>query len=86
MLHPCSVVINHSNDEVMLLKRFFNGFKIKKKQAKQISKFSIYLSVLFITLVITAYIFDHPPQKIVLIYLGLSFITFLAYTFDKSKA
>jgi len=70
----------------MLLKRFFNGFKIKKKQAKQISKFSIYLLVLFITLVITAYIFDHPPQKIVLIYLGLSFITFLAYTFDKSKA
>ena len=64
----------------------FSGEKIKKKQAKQISKFSIYLSVLFIALVITAYFFGHLPQKILLIYLAVSFITFLAYAFDKSKA
>ena len=24
-LHPCSAIMNHSNDEVMLLKRFFDG-------------------------------------------------------------
>ena len=26
-LHPCSVLLNRSNEEVMLLKRFFDGFK-----------------------------------------------------------
>ncbi|PKI16419.1 DUF1294 domain-containing protein [Colwellia sp. 12G3] len=64
----------------------FSGEKIKKKEAKQISTFSIYLSILFIALVIAAYFFGHLPQKLVLIYLGVSFITFLAYAFDKSKA
>jgi uncharacterized membrane protein YsdA (DUF1294 family)/cold shock CspA family protein len=64
----------------------FTGEKLKKKQAKKISKLSIYLSVIFLTLLTTAYFLDHIPQKLVLVYFGLSIITFLAYASDKSKA
>ena len=64
----------------------FSGEKLKKKQAKQVSKFSIYISVIFLSLLATAYFLGHIPQKLVLVYLGASVITFLAYAFDKSKA
>jgi len=64
----------------------FTGEKLKKKQAKKVSKFSIYLSVIFLALITTAYFLGHVPQKLVLVYFGASAITFLAYAFDKSKA
>ena len=64
----------------------FTGEKLKKKQAKKASKFSIYLSVIFLALITTAYFLGHVPQKLVLAYFGASAITFLAYAFDKSKA
>ncbi|MEY8214913.1 MAG: cold shock and DUF1294 domain-containing protein [Colwellia sp.] len=64
----------------------FSGEKLHNKQANSISTFSIYLSLLFMTLVTTTYFLGHLPQKILLIYLGVSIITFLAYAFDKSKA
>ena len=64
----------------------FSGEKLKKKQAKQVNKFSIYLSVIFLALISTAYFLGHVPQKLVLVYFGASAITFLAYAFDKSKA
>lgn len=64
----------------------FIGEKIKKKQVKQISKFSIYLSVLFFVLMTSAYFLGHIPQKLIVAYFGISVITFLAYAFDKSKA
>lgn len=64
----------------------FTGEKLKKKQAKKVSKFSIYISVIFLTVITTAYFLGHIPQKLLLIYFGASFITFLAYAFDKSKA
>lgn len=64
----------------------FTGEKLKKKQAKKVSKFSIYLSVIFLALITTAYFLGHVPQKLVLVYFGASAITFLVYAFDKSKA
>jgi uncharacterized membrane protein YsdA (DUF1294 family)/cold shock CspA family protein len=64
----------------------FSGEKLKKKEAKKPSKFSIYLSVLFLTVITTAYFIDKFPQKLLFVYLGISVITFLAYAFDKSKA
>jgi uncharacterized membrane protein YsdA (DUF1294 family)/cold shock CspA family protein len=67
-------------------KATFTGEKIKKKQAKNVSKFSIYLSVIFLSLIALAYFLDHIPQNLVLVYFGLSIITFLAYASDKSKA
>lgn len=64
----------------------FSGEKLKKKEAKKISKFSIYLSVLFLGLIAVAYFIGKFPQKLLLVYFGISAITFLAYAFDKSKA
>jgi len=67
----------------------FSGEQLSNKQRKQtthISKFSIYLSVLFIVGVTATYFLGHLPQQILFIYLGLSVITFLAYALDKSKA
>jgi uncharacterized membrane protein YsdA (DUF1294 family)/cold shock CspA family protein len=64
----------------------FTGEKLKKKQAENVSKFSIYLSVIFLALITTAYFLGHIPQKLIFAYLGTSVITFLAYASDKSKA
>lgn len=64
----------------------FTGEKLKKKQAKNVSKFSIYLSVIFFALITTAYFLGHIPQKLIFAYFGASVITFLAYASDKSKA
>jgi uncharacterized membrane protein YsdA (DUF1294 family)/cold shock CspA family protein len=64
----------------------FTGEKLKKKQANKVSKFSIYLSVIFLCLITAAYLLDHFPQKLLLSYFTISIITFLAYAYDKSKA
>jgi uncharacterized membrane protein YsdA (DUF1294 family)/cold shock CspA family protein len=64
----------------------FTGEKLKAKQAKNVSKFSIYLSVIFLALITTAYFLGHIPKNLVFVYLGASVITFLAYASDKSKA
>ena len=61
----------------------FTGEKLKKKQ---VSKFSIYLAVVFLAFIFTAYFLGHIPKHLVLLYFSASFITFLAYAFDKSKA
>jgi len=64
----------------------FSGDKLKKKQDKKLNRFSIVLSFLFLSLLITAYLLGYLPQKLVLIYFGASVITYLTYAFDKSKA
>jgi len=64
----------------------FTGEKLKQKQAKNVSKFSIYLSVMFLSTITLSYFLGYIPQKLVLAYFGLSVITYLAYAFDKSKA
>lgn len=64
----------------------FSGEKLKKKQPKKINKFSIYLSTLFLSLLIIIYLLGNIPQNLLLVYLGGSLITFLAYARDKSKA
>lgn len=64
----------------------FSGEKSHNKQTKGINTFSIYLSLIFITLVAVAYFLGYLPQKILLVYLGVSIMTFIAYAFDKSKA
>ncbi|XPF93316.1 DUF1294 domain-containing protein [Colwellia sp. RE-S-Sl-9] len=64
----------------------YAGEKLKKKQAKSISKFSIYLSVIFLASIALALMMGYLPENIVFIYLGMSFVTFFAYALDKSKA
>ena len=64
----------------------FSGEKLKKKQAKNVSKFSIYLSVIFLVLMITALGIGRMPINLVLLYLGGSTLTFILYANDKSKA
>lgn len=64
----------------------FAGEKRHKKKAKPINKFSIYLSVLFLTSLAVTYFFGCLPQKLVFTYLIVSIITFVAYALDKSKA
>ncbi|MBA6348335.1 DUF1294 domain-containing protein [Colwellia sp. BRX8-9] len=64
----------------------FSGEKLKKKQANKVSKFSIYLAVLFLGSLSIAFFLNHIPKNLLLAYLGLSVVTFLAYWFDKSKA
>jgi len=64
----------------------FSGEKLKKKQAKSASKFSIYLSVIFLGLIVAAFFMDYIPKNLVLLYFGASIVTFIAYASDKSKA
>ena len=64
----------------------FSGEKLKKKQAKNVSKFSIYLSVIFLVLIMAALVIGRMPINLVLLYLGGSILTFILYAYDKSKA
>jgi len=64
----------------------FSGEKLKKKQAKSVSKFSIYLSVIFLVLMMAALVIGRIPINLVLLYLGGSTLTFMLYAYDKSKA
>ena len=64
----------------------FSGEKRKKKHTKNVSKFSIYLAVLFLGLLSVAFLLNHIPKNLLLAYLGLSVITFMTYWVDKSKA
>jgi len=64
----------------------FSGEKLKKKQAKNVSKFSIYLSVIFLVSMMTALVIGRMPINLVLLYLGGSTLTFILYAYDKSKA
>jgi len=67
-------------------KATFSGEKLKQNQANKVSRFSIYLSVIFLALITVAYFLGYFPQKLVVIYFTASIITYLAYAFDKSKA
>lgn len=64
----------------------FSGEKLKKKQAKKVSPFSIYLSALFLASITFGYFFGRIPQNLALAYWCISTFTFLAYANDKSKA
>jgi uncharacterized membrane protein YsdA (DUF1294 family)/cold shock CspA family protein len=64
----------------------FSGEKLKKKQAKSVSKFSIYLSIIFLGLIGAALFTDYIPKNLALLYIGASIVTFIAYASDKSKA
>lgn len=64
----------------------FSGEKLKKKSVKKISKFSIYLALIFLTAIIASFYLGHLPQKLMFIYLGLSTVSFVVYALDKNKA
>ena len=64
----------------------FSGEKQKKKQAKHVNKFSIYLSVIFLMLMLAALVLGYMPINLVLVYLAGSALTFILYAYDKSKA
>ena len=64
----------------------FSGEKLIAKQPQKMSKFSVYLSVMFLCMVVSASFLEHIPIKLAQIYLGVSLITFLIYAIDKSKA
>ncbi len=67
-------------------KATFSGEKLKKKQARKVSKFSIYLSVMFLSAIFVAFSLGYVPLKLCLAYIGLSLVTFIMYAYDKSKA
>ena len=64
----------------------FLGEKLEKNATKKPSKFSIYLSLLFLGVITAAYFAGQFSHKLLLSYFCFSVITFLAYAFDKSKA
>ena len=64
----------------------FAGEKLKNKPAKKVNKFSIYLSVSFLTLITLAFMLAYLPKNLVLLYYGASLITFISYAYDKFKA
>lgn len=64
----------------------YSGEKLKKKQAKSVNKFSIYLAVVFLIFIISAVIFAYMPIKLALVYFFMSIFTFAVYAHDKSKA
>jgi len=64
----------------------FSDEKKLKQQTSHISTFSIYLPLLFITLITLSYLFGYLPQNILILYLAVSFMTFITYAFDKTKA
>ncbi|MBA6232192.1 MULTISPECIES: DUF1294 domain-containing protein [unclassified Colwellia] len=64
----------------------FSGEKLKKKEAKKVSQFSVYLSLIFLATITVAFFFGYFPEKLLYVYIGLSILTYLAYAFDKSKA
>ena len=67
-------------------KATYSGEKLIKRQAKGVSKFSVYLSVSFLGLLILAVITNHMPGNLLIAYLVLSSVTFIVYALDKSKA
>ncbi len=64
----------------------FSGEKLKKKEAKSVNQFSIYLSVIFLGLIAVAFFMGYIPKNLALFYFGASIVTFIAYASDKSKA
>jgi len=64
----------------------FSGEKLKKKEAKKVSKFTVYLSLLFLTAITLAFFTGNLPEKLLYVYIGLSALTFITYAIDKSKA
>jgi uncharacterized membrane protein YsdA (DUF1294 family) len=49
-------------------------------------KFSILLSVTFLAAMLAAVVKGYIPRSLILVYLAVSIVTFIAYAFDKSKA
>lgn len=64
----------------------FSGEKLKKKQAKNASKFSIYLSIVFLGGIVAALFMGYIPKNLAILYFGASIVTFIAYASDKNKA
>jgi cold shock CspA family protein len=64
----------------------FSGEQLKKKQAKSISMFSIYLSFTFLVLIAATLTLNYIPKNVGFFYFGASIVTFIAYALDKFKA
>lgn len=64
----------------------FSGEKLKKKEAKKVSQFSVYLSLIFLATITLSFFLGNLPEKLLYVYVGLSALTFIAYAIDKSKA
>jgi len=54
--------------------------------AKDSGKFSLYLSLIFMLLVLVGVVIGYLPTNMLNLYVGLSVITFLMYAIDKIKA
>ena len=64
----------------------FSGEVLIKKQPKSKSNFSIYLSLLFLTGIVVAFVLGRLPINLLFVYCIASMLTFFTYAFDKSKA
>ncbi len=68
------------------VKATFAGEKIKAQTKNGISKFSIYLAIIFLGAIVAAALLKQLPQNLVIGYLILSLLTFFIYASDKAKA
>ena len=79
-------IIKGKNGQYCASDATFSGEKLKDKKNKKSSHFSVYLSWLFLTVITVVYFIGQFPQKLLFGYWCISAITYLTYTFDKSKA
>lgn len=64
----------------------FTGEKLIKKQSRSPSKFSVYLALTFIAVLLVIVSVSNAPIELAYIYIGLSVFTFFSYSLDKYKA
>jgi hypothetical protein len=60
--------------------------KYSRKSNRKINQCSFYLSLTSLAAIMITFTLGYLPQKLMSIYIGLSFLTFLSYAVDKSKA
>ena len=65
---------------------FFTGEKVKSKKGKVLNLFSIYLSFSFLAFLSLAFVLGNIPQNVLVFYVVLSVVSFIAYALDKSRA
>ncbi|GHE88179.1 DUF1294 domain-containing protein [Thalassotalea profundi] len=64
----------------------YSGEKLKIRQAKNINQFSIYLSIIFLSGLVFALLFNIISSTVVFYYFGCSMFTYIIYAVDKAKA
>lgn len=64
----------------------FTGERFVKRQVKQVSKLSLYLTLSFIITLAVGIVLSYIPSKVAVFYLVASMFCYVVYALDKSKA